>query len=212
MPDTSPSEAYLVLITESGQRDVHPVTGAEMTLGRAAESDLVLTNPGVSRRHARLTWDGESFLVEDLGSKNGTWLNGEPLSKQTPLKDGDELELADSRLQFQLNSPTVTVTLPQRDQLALAVDLSTHEVMVRGEPVELTPKEFLLLALLYRRAGAVATRDEISQEVWPELEGAVAEENIEQLVARLRRKIELDPSNPEYLLTKRGFGYRLDLA
>lgn len=211
MVDDSLPEAYLVLITETGQREVHPINGTRLVLGRAVESDLVLTNPGVSRRHALLIWDGERFQVEDLGSKNGTWVNGVPISTGTPISDGDELELADCRLQLQMSPPTVTVGLPPRTA-GLSVDLSTHEVRVRSEPVKLTPKEYLLLALLYRRAGAVVTRDEISRQVWPELGGAVAEENIEQLVARLRRKIEEQPGNPRYVLTVRGFGYRLDLG
>jgi len=210
MVEDSPPEAYLVVITQTGQREVHRVDRSSMTLGRGAESDLALTNPRVSRRHACLTWDGERFLVQDLGSKNGTRLNGTPVAAPTPIGDGDTLELADSRIQFQTSAPTVTVVLEPRSA-AISLDPSKHEVRVRGEPVKLTPKEYRLLTLLFRRAGAVVSHEEIAAEVWPELEGAVTEESIAQVVARLRRKVEEEPANPRYVLTVRGFGYRLDL-
>ena len=206
MPEGSTPEAYLVLITDSGQREVHRVHGA-MTLGRGPDSDLVLTNPLVSRRHAQLTWDGQRFLLQDLGSKNGTRINGAAIAAPTPLSDGDSLELADSRLQFQMSAPTVTAVLAPQDQ-AISVDIARHEVKVRGELLALTPKEYRLLALLYRQAGAVVTREDIATEVWPELEGAVAEESIAQIIARLRRKLEEDPGNPRHIVTVRGFGYR----
>ena len=82
-------EAYLVVTTETGQREVHRIDRSSMTLGRGADSDLVLTNPRVSRRHARLTWDGAQFLLQDLGSKNGTRINGTPVSEPAPIADGD---------------------------------------------------------------------------------------------------------------------------
>ena len=211
MPDDSPPEAYLVLITDSGQREVHRVHRTAMTLGRGPDSDLVLTNPRVSRRHAQLTWDGQRFLLQDLGSKNGTRINGAAIAAPSPLSDGDSLELADSRLQFQTSAPTMTIVLAPRAQ-AVSVDLSRHEVSVRGELVALTPKEYRLLALLYRQGGAVVTREDIATEVWPELEGAVAEESIAQLIARLRRKLEGEPSNPRRIVTVRGFGYRFVAA
>jgi hypothetical protein len=211
MVGDSPPEAYLVVITQTGQREVHRIDRSNMTLGRGADSDLVLTNPRVSRRHAQLTWDGEHFLVQDLGSKNGTRINSSPVAAPTPIADGDILELADSRLEFQTSPPTVTVVLEPRTA-ALSLDLSTHEVRVRGEPVTLTPKEYRLLTLLFRRAGAVVNHEEIAAEVWPELGGAVTEESIAQVVARLRRKVEEEPANPRHVLTVRGFGYRLDVG
>ncbi len=200
-------EAYLVLTAENGQRHVHRIAQPATVLGRGADCDVVVPSPRVSRQHARLVWDGERFLVEDLGSTNGTRINGAPVTAPTPIRDGDRLELADSMIEFQASAPTVAIVLPAPAG-GLSVDPSSHEVRVRGEAVSLTPKEYLLMALLYRRAGAVVTREEIAEEVWPELEGDVAEESIAQLVTRLRRRVEDDPGSPARILTVRGFGYR----
>jgi len=207
MAEQAPPEAYLVLTAENGQRHVHRIVQPATVLGRGAGCDIVIPSPRVSRQHARLVWDGERFLIEDQGSTNGTRINGAPVTAAAPIRDGDQLQLADSTIEFQASAPTVAIVLPAPAG-GLSVDLSSHEVRVRGETVPLTPKEYLLMALLYRRAGAVVTREEIAREVWPELEGDVAGEAIAQLVTRLRRRVEENPASPARVLTVRGFGYR----
>jgi pSer/pThr/pTyr-binding forkhead associated (FHA) protein len=67
-------------------------------VGRHSGCDFLLDHPMVSRRHCRLTlWD-DRVWVEDLGSLNGTWLNGQVLTRAAPLADGDCLELAEIAL------------------------------------------------------------------------------------------------------------------
>jgi len=70
-------------------------------LGRGPEAIVALEDDRVSRRHAvlRVAADGSATL-EDLGSKNGTFLRGRPLKNRTPLEDGDEFVLGDTSLQF----------------------------------------------------------------------------------------------------------------
>ncbi len=63
-----------------------------VTIGRSSDCDVVLYDPGVSRRHARIFAEGDAFFVEDLGSSNGTKLNGE-LAQKAPLQDGDAITL-----------------------------------------------------------------------------------------------------------------------
>ncbi len=201
-------EAYLVVVGEGGSRDVYRITRPDTLIGRSADCHIVLNNPRVSRHHARLSWDGERFTIADLGSKNGSLVNNSPAAGAVAVHDGDVISLADSRIEFQVSAPTVALT-PAANAGPLAVDTVRHEVRLRGETVPLTPKEYLLLALLHGRGGAVVSRDDIAAEVWPELSGDVAEESIVQLVTRLRRKIEDDPANPTSVLTVRGFGYRL---
>ncbi len=80
---------------------------------------------------------------------------------------------------------------------------------MEGREVSLTAKELLALSALQRRGGNLCSKDELARHVWPEFEGAVDDESIEQVISRLRRKIEPDPQHPRYLLTARGLGYRL---
>lgn len=80
---------------------------------------------------------------------------------------------------------------------------------MEGREVRLTAKELLALAALHGRSGDLCSKDELAKKVWPEFEGAVDDESIEQVISRLRRKIEPDPRHPRYLLTARGLGYRL---
>jgi two-component system, OmpR family, response regulator RegX3 len=87
------------------------------------------------------------------------------------------------------------------------MDVSRHEVAVRGEPVALPPKEFELLEAFLRRRGRLLTRDFLIEEVWgPDYFGDTR--TLDVHVKRLRRKLETDPHNPDHLLTVRGLGYK----
>ncbi|GAB4399395.1 MAG: hypothetical protein OHK0052_22830 [Anaerolineales bacterium] len=77
------------------------------------------------------------------------------------------------------------------------------------QPLALSPKEFALLGYLYQRRGQVCTKEEIGQAVWHEYQSEVYEYQIENLIRRLRTKIEHAPNAPLMLLTVRGQGYKL---
>ena len=62
------------------------------TVGRDAGSTVRISDASVSRNHARITIESERATLEDLGSKNGTQVMGEPIEGPTVLKDGDEIE------------------------------------------------------------------------------------------------------------------------
>jgi pSer/pThr/pTyr-binding forkhead associated (FHA) protein len=66
---------------------------APLTVGRAADADLVLADELVSRRHARVSQRGAGAVVEDLGSRNGTFVNGNQIYGPTRLVPGDQLQL-----------------------------------------------------------------------------------------------------------------------
>lgn len=90
----------------------------------------------------------------------------------------------------------------------LRVDLERREVAVNGEPVRLTPIEYRLLEALVRRAGRVATHQQLLTEVWgPAGEGQ--NHYLRIYMAQLRKKLEADPNRPSFLLTEPGVGYRL---
>ena len=72
--------------------------GDTLVVGRDPKADIVLDTPNVSRLHARLERVEDGFLVEDLGSTNGTWVNGERIKGPTLVKPGDDLRFGPQRL------------------------------------------------------------------------------------------------------------------
>jgi hypothetical protein len=76
-----------------------PLDRAELTIGRGEHAGITLADPGISRMHARVVREGDDFVVEDLGSTNGTEVNGQ-LVKRRRLADGDRVRLGSSTLQF----------------------------------------------------------------------------------------------------------------
>ena len=86
------------------------------------------------------------------------------------------------------------------------VNLDRHEVIVRGQTMELTPTEFNLLVYLMENADRVLPHRQILQKVWgPEYGGE--HEYLRVYIGHLRQKIEADPSKPRHIITKRGVGY-----
>jgi len=87
------------------------------------------------------------------------------------------------------------------------LDIDAHEVRRNGEPVSLRPKEFDLLESLMRRAGRVASRETLIDEVWgPSYFGDT--KTLDVHIKRLRQKLEADPSRPRHIVTIRGIGYK----
>ena len=89
----------------------------------------------------------------------------------------------------------------------LSIDVSRHNVTVRGNPVELTAKEFDLLAWFARHPGRVYSRDQLLDHVWG-YQHSGYDHTVNSHINRLRAKIERDPQNPEYILTVWGVGYK----
>ena len=90
----------------------------------------------------------------------------------------------------------------------LVVDTGTYEVIKRDKTLDLTHREFELLVYLIKHRGTVLTREQLLQEVWGyDYYGDVR--TVDVTIRRLREKIEDDPSNPEYIMTRRGVGYTL---
>ena len=72
----------------------------ENVLGRDSEASVVIVMKSISRRHARITIAGDTATIEDLGSKNGTWVRGRRIAAPTELADGDEIRLGSVPLVF----------------------------------------------------------------------------------------------------------------
>ena len=92
----------------------------------------------------------------------------------------------------------------------LAIDLQTRDVTLHGGKVEMTAKEFDLLAFLAGSPRQVFTREELLREVWGSSSDWQSDATITEHVRRLRRKIEDDPDRPRWITTVRGVGYRFE--
>ena len=90
----------------------------------------------------------------------------------------------------------------------LRVDLPGTRVTLAGETVHLTGREWALLQVLVRNAGRVVSPQQLLQEAWGPDYGSEGD-YVRAYIARLRRKLEPDPSNPQFILLERGLGYRL---
>lgn len=90
----------------------------------------------------------------------------------------------------------------------LTINFDTHEVMVRGNKVKLTPKEFDILECLTKNKGVVFSVQKLYETIWNE-QFAVADTSIVVHITNLRQKIELDPKSPKYIKTVWGVGYKI---
>jgi two-component system KDP operon response regulator KdpE len=90
----------------------------------------------------------------------------------------------------------------------LEINFPARRVMIQGEEVRLTPREYQLLRILASHAGQVVTHKQIILAVWGSDTNADAQ-FVRVLMAQLRQKLEADPSSPELLMTEPGIGYRL---
>jgi FHA domain len=106
------TDATVVIHEGAGAGGEHPLDG-ELILGREqASADLVIPDPGVSRRHARILPQNGAIVVEDLGSSNGTYVNGERISGPVQLDAGDEVQLGDTILGIEGGTAATAVMPP----------------------------------------------------------------------------------------------------
>ena len=212
-------EPYSMFVVENGLPGilVIPLDQQVMLLGASPDVDVFVDNPFVSRMHMQVVMEGERFRVRDLGSKNGTFVNGYRLKEELRmLQSGDKVELAEGQVVLRFEERGTTLTLPSTASSVdgeLIVDARSREVWIRSEKLEppLSRKEFDVLELLYRKRGEACSKDDIATVGWPERNGgAVGDAEIEQSIRRLRLRVESDPSNPRFITTVRGYGYKLN--
>lgn len=94
MPVTNQPVARLTWQNEAGSQEYLLKPGDIVTLGRGESNSIVINSPKVSRNHARVEWSDNRFVVRDLDSSNGTFVNGQRVETMPwPLEDGDEVTL-----------------------------------------------------------------------------------------------------------------------
>lgn len=101
--------------------------------------------------------------------------------------------------------------LPAQAQVSLWVDQANQAVWVEGKQIDLTPQEFKILVYLYQHVGQLCTRQAIAAGALGDEYDISEEGRFNSALSRLRQKIEPDSESPKYIITKRGYGYKLDL-
>lgn len=198
----------------AGQRWL--VAKDEMLIGRDATCDIVVADRQISRQHARVGRDEFGYYVEDLGSKNGTYVNGSLITGRARLQDGDLIQVALALdVAFVGSEATLPLSMdsaqPARTGV-LRLDVLSRRVWVRGREVDppLSVPQYRLLELLYQKSEHVCSRDEIVSAVWPEASGTgVSEQAIDALVRRLRDRLAEVDRGHQFIVTVRGHGFRL---
>jgi hypothetical protein len=210
-----------VLVGQSG-----PLSGQRwmvrdsLVIGRDAGCDIMIPSRQVSRRHARLVVTGEGTSIEDLGSKNGTHLNGETVGEIEILNDGDMIQIAfaqqfiylssDATMPLEMGGMEGMTAIPEG---LLKLEKSSRQVWIGDEELlpPLSASQFQLLEMLYENQDRVIPRKEIIAEIW----GAdnaidVSEQALDALVRRLRDRIAAIDQTHLFIITVRGHGLRLD--
>jgi DNA-binding response OmpR family regulator len=185
--------------------EMHLLANASTLLGRAVECEIVVVSKRASREHAVIRREGRKVVLEDLNSTNGTFYNGTRIQQPIQLRDGDQVTVGD--VPFTFHDPDVTTRETPFPELE--IDVAAGEVRIDRKLVTLSPKEYALLLYLFEKRGKVCSKDEIGQAVWAEYQTGIFDYQIENLVRRLRTKIEPDPDAPQLLITLRGLGYKL---
>jgi len=185
-----------------------------VVIGRGADCDITLPERAVSRNHARIERRNQGYLLIDLGSKNGTHVNGQEIKEPRWLQDGDEVQIALSvKLSFIGAEATVPLSFQDPVGSAVRLDKGTRRVWVRGKELDppLSPAQYRLLELLVDADGQVISRDDIVTAVWPEDEEVgISEQAIDALVRRLRDRLAEAASDQQYIVTVRGHGFRME--
>jgi hypothetical protein len=208
-------EMPMLIVYEGEQEGQRWLLDQAVTIiGRGSDCEVVIPERMISRHHAQIERQGGGYFLRDLGSKNGTYVNGQEVyADPYRLKDGDEIQIAlcikmgfvgaDATIPLELNGPN----------RGLSIDKAAKRAFVGGH--ELTPPlslaQYRLLELLLDNADNVVSRDEIVQVVWSEEESmGISEQAIDALVRRLRDRIAaIDPEHT-YIVTVRGHGFRLE--
>jgi hypothetical protein len=215
-------EDYPLLIAQAG-----PLNGQrwiiknDILVGRDDTCNVVIQDRQVSRYHARFVHLNRGVQLEDLGSKNGTHINGLEVLEPIMLQDGDVIQIAfaqqfiymssDSTIPLELTSSKITPS----EEIPRLLRLEKRSRRVWIGDVELLPplsvSQYQLLDLLYENPGRVVSRAELIQAVWGKEDAVgVSEQALDALIRRLRDRLSAINARHHFLVTVRGHGLRLD--
>lgn len=187
-----------------------------ITIGRSDTCAVVIPLPIVSRLHATIELQHGRYLIADVGSANGTFVNGQRLEDPYPLSTNDQIWIGSEEVAMLFYDPeeTLVVARPQRIE-PLQINEQAREVCVYGIACDLSPLEYDLLLYLAHHPGTVCTRDACFLAVWGRpYDHAICEDALNACVTKLRRNLraaaESVEQDPPQLTTIPRVGFRLD--
>ena len=142
------------IITGEGSQRRRIAVGTSLVIGRAADNGLVLRDTAASRRHVEIRAAGDGYVCRDLGSRNGTIVNGSP-THVCELKHGDHVLVGETLLRFELSSEPVASSVPGKTVFLQTVLDSTGQEQVQQQPPASNAKE--LLEAAYTLMNALAS-------------------------------------------------------
>ncbi len=187
--------AYLILRSGTRWSDVFrlsPPTGA--VIGRASANEIVIRSDQASRRHTSINWDDGHWVLKDLGSRNGTFLNGNKVSSDAILHDGDLIEIAGFAIQFSRRIDMSAVPPPTVG----GQDQATDDQMTLGHSEELDANSITdqRRHSRYLAAGTTISSEFASSASHHLLQLAFALARAESPVDAIERTLELLTSQP----------------
>jgi DNA-binding response OmpR family regulator len=211
MGDETLRDALLILSIDGTPQRTWTLNQAVTTIGRWEDNDVLIADRWVSRHHAQIQRHGTQYLIEDLDSKNGLYLNGERVSGSVRLEDGDQIAIAPRCILTFVDKEATAPVL--REQRGVRIDEDACRVWVNGCELEppLSSAQFALLITLAGAPGQLFTREALAAYVWPEEDpSGISDEAVNSLVRRLRKRLmEVDP-NHRYIFAVRGHGFRFE--
>ncbi|MGM9924024.1 MAG: FHA domain-containing protein [Bacillus sp. (in: firmicutes)] len=200
-------DAYKIVLHSTGvdQRGDYAYLheGTSLLIGRASrhsKADFPIFNSFVSREHCILSLENGRLYIEDLNSKHGTALNGNPLLPQTryALIEGDRITLVNGLIELYIDRDDqvtremdITDILPRHNVL---LNDTIQTIHIDDAHIKMPQKEYACFKLLFNNLGNPITKEEIIQTAWTERIGnpnhLVADEEISSLIYRVRKRVK----------------------
>lgn len=112
---------YLDAVTGPAMGHRYTLEASQYILGRHPDCDIVLESGSISRQHAKITRSGQSFILEDLKSRNGTFVNGRLIAEPTSLMDGDSIRICDIELTYHVDDHPSGIFSANNDGSSLGI-------------------------------------------------------------------------------------------
>jgi pSer/pThr/pTyr-binding forkhead associated (FHA) protein len=205
------AQPCLVVLNGEGKGKAFWLNSACVLIGRDAECEVRLTDNSVSRRHAQILATGQGYAIEDLSSKNGTFVEQVKLNERAALRDGDLLRAGQVSLQFFVVRAPGAETVASPRAGALALDAERQCALIEDRVVTLTGTEYQLLSALMQRPGRVLNTLALMRAAYPR-DRVVHEATVTSHLRNLRRKLAEHNKGRDVLRSIYGRGYCVQLS